>query len=146
MWGLDRLAAAPQGSTVIITEGEFDCMLAEQETGCIGVSSTNGVKAFKPEWTNHFHGRHVVVMYDCDQEGREGVQSLILPAFKEAVDGGPGVVPQGGLALRHPGQGAQGPHRLDRQGRRLRRGLKEAHHRNPALHLPHRHQPPTPAY
>ena len=90
---------APQGSTVIITEGEFDCMLAEQETGCIGVSSTNGVKAFKPEWTNHFHGRHVVVMYDCDQEGREGVQNLILPAFKEAVNGGPGVVPQGGLAL-----------------------------------------------
>jgi hypothetical protein len=85
---LDRLATAPQGSTVIITEGEFDCMLAEQETGCIGVSSTNGVKAFKPEWTNHFHGRHVVVMYDCDQEGREGVQSLILPAFKEAVEAG----------------------------------------------------------
>ncbi|MBU4447299.1 MAG: hypothetical protein KKD99_01840 [Proteobacteria bacterium] len=88
LWGLDRLAAAPQGSTVGLQEGELDAALFEQETGFIGVSSTNGVKAFKPEWTNHFHGHHVVVMYDCDQAGREGVQHLILPAFKEAVTAG----------------------------------------------------------
>ena len=47
LYGLERLAQAPQGSTVTITEGELDCMLADQETGFIGVSSTNGVKAFK---------------------------------------------------------------------------------------------------
>jgi len=88
LWGLDRLAAAPQGSTVGLLEGELDAALFDQETGFIGVSSTNGVKAFKPEWTNHFHGHHVVVMYDCDQAGREGVQHLILPAFKEAVTAG----------------------------------------------------------
>ena len=88
LWGLDRLAAAAPGSTVGLLEGELDAALFDQETGFIGVSSTNGVKAFKPEWTNHFHGHHVVVMYDCDQAGREGVQHLILPAFKEAVTAG----------------------------------------------------------
>jgi hypothetical protein len=88
LYGLERLAQAPQGSMVIITEGELDCMLAEQETGFIGVSSTNGVKAFKPEWVKHFRGHHVVVMYDTDKEGREGVHNLVLPAFRESVESG----------------------------------------------------------
>lgn len=87
LYGLDRLAVAPPGSTAILTEGEFDCMLAEQVTGHIGVSSTNGVKAFKPEWVRHFQGHHVVIMYDCDKEGREGVEK-ILGDFQEVAESG----------------------------------------------------------
>jgi hypothetical protein len=87
LYGADRLAPAPPGSTAILTEGEFDCMVAEQVTGYIGVSSTNGVKAFKPEWVRYFHDHHVVVMYDCDKEGREGVEKL-LPYFQEGLESG----------------------------------------------------------
>lgn len=85
LWGLDRLSKAPPGSVVPITEGEFDCMLCEQESGFTCVSPTNGVEAFKPEWATHFYGHHVVILFDCDDEGRKGVQRLILPAFKQAV-------------------------------------------------------------
>lgn len=88
LWGLERLAKAAPGITVVITEGEFDGMLVEQETGYLAVSATNGVGGFKPEWTNRFHDHHVVLLYDSDAEGREAVQNLLLPAFKEAVESG----------------------------------------------------------
>ena len=88
LYGADRLAAAPPGSTVIITEGEFDCMLAEQETGYIGVSPTNGAKTFQDDWVKLFHGHHVVAVYDCDKEGREAVAGLVLPVFQKAVESG----------------------------------------------------------
>jgi hypothetical protein len=73
---------------VIITEGEFDCMLAEQETGYIGVSPTNGAKTFQEDWVKLFHGHHVVAVYDCDKEGREAVAGLVLPVFQKAVESG----------------------------------------------------------
>ena len=88
LYGADRLVAAPPGSTVIITEGEFDCMLAEQETGYIGVSPTNGAKTFQEDWVKLFHGHHVVAVYDCDKEGREAVAGLVLPVFQKAVESG----------------------------------------------------------
>jgi len=72
----------------VYISGNCDAMLADQVTGFIGVSSTNGVKAFKPDWVKHFHGRHVVLLYDADKEGREGVHNLVLPAFREAVESG----------------------------------------------------------
>jgi hypothetical protein len=88
LWGLERLSKAAPGTTVIITEGEFDAMLAEQETGMLAVSTTNGAKGFKADWVIHFHGFHVVLLYDSDAAGREAVQSLVLPAFKAAVAAG----------------------------------------------------------
>ena len=92
LYGADRLAAAFPGSTVIITEGEFDCMLAEQETGYIGVSPTNGAKTFQEDWVKLFHGHHVVAVYDCDKEGREAVAGLVLPYFPESRGVGPGAL------------------------------------------------------
>ena len=85
LWGLDRLAKAAPGITVAITEGEFDAMLVEQETGILTVSGTNGAKSFQSGWVKHFHGFHVVLLYDSDQAGHEAVQSLVLPVFKSAV-------------------------------------------------------------
>jgi hypothetical protein len=85
LWGLDRLAKAAPGITVLLTEGEFDAMLAEQETGFLAVSGTNGAKSFQAGWVKHFHGFHVVLLYDSDQAGREAVQNLVLPVFKPAV-------------------------------------------------------------
>ena len=60
-------------------------MLVEQETGFLAVSGTNGAKSFQAGWVKHFHGFHVILLYDSDQAGREAVQSLVLPTFKAAV-------------------------------------------------------------
>jgi len=88
LWGVDRLIQAPQGSIVCITEGEWDAMLVEQETGFLTVSPTNGAKAFLTEWVEYFHGQQVVLVWDCDQEGRKAVQKLVLPAFRRAISNG----------------------------------------------------------
>ena len=85
LWGLDRLAKAAPGTTIIITEGEFDAMLVEQETGYVAVSGTNGAKSFQEGWVKHFKGFHVVLLYDSDQAGHEAVQNLVLPVFKPAI-------------------------------------------------------------
>ena len=88
LYGVDRLAKAPPGSTIAITEGEGDSWLLEQETGLLSVSPTNGCKAFLTEWAEEFHGHHVVIVFDCDKEGRNAVRNLVLPAFKKSVQEG----------------------------------------------------------
>jgi hypothetical protein len=88
LWGLDRLASVPKGNTIVITEGEFDAMLVEQETGITAISPTNGTLAWMPEWVNELHQFNVVFLWDCDKEGMQALQGLIRPAFKKAVTGG----------------------------------------------------------
>jgi len=88
IWGLDRLVKASPGLTIAITEGEWDSMMVEQETGLISVSPTNGKEAFKPEWAALFKGYHVVLVWDCDKEGRESVKRTVLPVFKKHVQDG----------------------------------------------------------
>ena len=88
LWGTERLQEADDGKVVCLTEGEFDSMLIEQETGLLSVSPTNGANAFLKEWVGLFHGCHVAVVWDCDEEGRKAVKNLILPSFKAAVTSG----------------------------------------------------------
>jgi hypothetical protein len=88
LWGIDRLVKAPDDATVIITEGEFDAMLAEQETGLVSVSPTNGTQGFDLDWIQYFKGKHVVLVWDCDKEGRESVAKTVIPAFKTAIRNG----------------------------------------------------------
>ena len=86
LWGIERLVASDPGSTVVVTEGEFDAMLCEQETGSLtAVSPTNGTNAFMREWVPFFHGRHVVFIWDCDTEGRKAMKTIVLPTFKQSV-------------------------------------------------------------
>lgn len=85
LWGLDRLVKAPDESMVIMTEGEGDAMLLEQETGLLAVSPTNGSEAFDPDWVKYFFGKHVVLCRDCDEPGRKSVEKSILPAFRSAI-------------------------------------------------------------
>ena len=88
LWGADRLAKAPPESIICITEGEFDSMLLEQETGLISVSPTNGKNAFSHSWIPSFHGHHVVLVWDCDRQGRNAASSTILPAFQQSIVSG----------------------------------------------------------
>ncbi len=88
LYGVDKLAKAQQGSLVALTEGELDSLLVTQKTGLLAVSPTNGCAAFKSEWIKYFHGHHVILVWDCDQEGRKAVRNLVLPAFKKAIQSG----------------------------------------------------------
>jgi len=88
LWGADRLVKAPPASIICITEGEFDSMLLEQETGLISVSPTNGKSAFSRSWVPLFNGHHVVLVWDCDRPGRAAVEKTILPAFQESIISG----------------------------------------------------------
>ena len=118
-------------------------MLAEQETGFIAVSATNGAKRFQADWVKHFHGFHVVLLYDSDQAGREAVQAWCslfssrrwlagqvlsikvvwlypAPADKGHKDLTDWIIKDGGSGAR----------------------LKELIAQAAPLHLPHPHQPP----
>jgi len=85
LWGLDRLVKAPPASIIMVTEGEWDSILMEQETGLISVSPTNGKNAFEYSWVSHFYGHHVVLTWDCDKDGRSAVEKILIPAFQQAV-------------------------------------------------------------
>ncbi len=85
LWGENYLKQIPSESTILISEGEFDAMLLMQETGLTAVSPTNGKDGFDKSWVRKFHGHHVVLVWDCDAEGRKAVQNLVLPAFKQPV-------------------------------------------------------------
>ncbi|MDX9789048.1 MAG: AAA family ATPase [Desulfobacterales bacterium] len=85
LWGIDRLVKAAPGSTIAITEGEFDSMLLEQESGLLSVSPTNGKEAFDPEWVKAFSGHHAVLVWDCDEAGRDAVNKSIRSLFRSAV-------------------------------------------------------------
>jgi len=85
LWNVHNIVNAPDKSIVVITEGEFDAMLCHQETGLITGSPTNGTLAFKTEWVKYFNNKHVVLLWDCDQEGRDTVKNLLLPTFKKAI-------------------------------------------------------------
>ncbi len=87
LWGVDRLVV-DEGDTVCITEGEWDSMLIEQETGLVSVSPTNGARAFDMAWVKFFKGKHVVLVWDCDKEGRDAVDKILLPAFRGAAQRG----------------------------------------------------------
>lgn len=88
LWGLDRLKKAPPTSIICITEGEFDSMLVEQETGLISVSPTNGKSAFDRAWVPFFRGHHVTLVWDCDEPGRKAVEKVVIPAFQDSIISG----------------------------------------------------------
>jgi len=83
LYGLDLLAKT-KDKLVLITEGEFDSMLATQ-MGFTAVSGTHGCSTFNDKWVKQFKGKDVAVFYDCDEEGRRAVKDVVLPLFRSAV-------------------------------------------------------------
>lgn len=83
LYGLDILARS-KSEQIILAEGEFDSLVLESR-GFTAVSSTHGCSTFLPSWVRWFKGRNVIVMYDCDDKGKEAVQKQILPKFAQAV-------------------------------------------------------------
>ncbi len=82
LYGLDELVKY-QGKQVILSEGEFDRLLLQQE-GLMTVTSTHGCSVFRAEWVPYFKGKDVVIIYDCDSEGQAAANNIVLKAFKNS--------------------------------------------------------------
>jgi len=86
LYGLELLAK-DKSDFAMITEGEFDSMLAVQ-FGIMAVSGTHGCGTFNEKWVGHFKGKKVALFYDQDEEGKRAVNEIVLPHFKSAVKSG----------------------------------------------------------
>lgn len=70
--GIFNSDVLPNAHSVIITEGEADCMLIDQ-LGYTVVSFTAGARAWKEDWAKFFtHIREIFLLFDNDETGRAG--------------------------------------------------------------------------
>lgn len=72
LYGADILA---KSETIIITEGEMDCLIGRQN-GLPTLSHTAGASAWDARWNELFEGKTVYVVYDCDDAGRRGARKV----------------------------------------------------------------------
>jgi hypothetical protein len=61
--------------TVIITEGEMDCLIGRQYD-LPTISHTAGAIAWDTRWGSEFEGKIVYICYDCDDAGRRGARKV----------------------------------------------------------------------
>lgn len=79
---------------IIWCEGELKCILLNQElwaagfTDWIAMTGTAGAGSFEPEWMEDFEGKHVYIMLDVDQPGKNEAQKIANNFFKEALSTG----------------------------------------------------------
>ena len=62
----------PMPDEVLLVEGEWDAMLAQQHGFTGARSMTAGAGIWNPTWTPDFAGRTVVIAYDNDEAGQKG--------------------------------------------------------------------------
>jgi DNA primase len=69
--------------TILITEGELDCLVAWSHN-IPAVTSTGGAQSFQEGWTNYFNGKEVILCFDNDQAGADGMVRILdfLPDAK----------------------------------------------------------------
>lgn len=80
------LSILRKNETVVITEGETDCILLNQ-IGIPAVTHTAGAATFRPQWGPLFQDKTVYVCYDNDKAGKDGARKVkkILDMYAEAV-------------------------------------------------------------
>lgn len=64
-----------ESETVIITEGEPDCIIGRQHD-LPTISHTAGASAWDERWNERFEGKIVYICYDCDDAGRRGARRV----------------------------------------------------------------------
>lgn len=62
-----------ESSDLLLCEGEWDCLLANQE-GTPAITSTGGAANWSQEYNPRFEGKNVCVMYDADEVGDKGAK------------------------------------------------------------------------
>lgn len=78
----------PKPEYVIISEGEWDCMMLDQQ-GYVSVTSTGGAGSFKPEWIPFFQGiKKIYICQDNDanQAGQKGALRIAEMFSKQKID------------------------------------------------------------
>lgn len=80
LFGLDELVRC-QSQQVIVCEGEWDRLLLQQH-GFMAVTGTHGAATFRPEWSEYFKNKDVVILYDCDPQGKTAATDIVLPILK----------------------------------------------------------------
>lgn len=80
---------------VIITEGEWDCILLNQmledaglSTTWIAVTGTHGANTFEPEWIEFFYGKTVFFLFDCDEAGKNASLDHVNKHFLPGISTG----------------------------------------------------------
>jgi hypothetical protein len=61
--------------SVIITEGEMDCIIGRQH-GLPTISHTAGAGSWDNRWNEQFEHKVVYIVYDCDDAGRRGARKV----------------------------------------------------------------------
>jgi hypothetical protein len=80
LFGLDRITA--ENGTIAICEGEWDAialdyLLLQEGVKNIDILAVPGASTFKSDWTKYFKGKEVILLYDNDKAGRDGIDRAI---------------------------------------------------------------------
>ena len=67
---------AKKSKTILLLEGEFDCLVAWSNK-IPAVSSTGGAMSFRPEWAEMLADKKVVICYDNDEAGAKGMVRIL---------------------------------------------------------------------
>lgn len=95
MYNIDKLDSISKSSSthIVLTEGEWDCLLLNQKflseglsDTWLAVTGTHGVKTFEFEWAEAMHGCNVYICFDCDQEGKLSSVNTANTFFLPSLD------------------------------------------------------------
>jgi DNA primase len=80
LYGIDK---AKDSKTILITEGEKDCLVAWSHN-IPAVTSTGGANSFQDEWKDLFTDKEVIICLDNDEAGANGMVKIleIIPHAK----------------------------------------------------------------
>lgn len=67
---------AKDSDTILITEGEFDCLVAWSHN-IQAITSTGGAMSFQEEWALLLKDKEVIVCFDNDQAGGDGMVKVL---------------------------------------------------------------------
>ena len=91
---LHRLATG-DFTNVIITEGEWDCILLNQlleaaglGTTWIAVTGTHGANTFEAEWLEFLYEKSVYLCFDCDEAGKSAALDHVNKHFLPGISTG----------------------------------------------------------
>jgi len=80
---------------IIITEGEFDCMLLNQELkkqkllgGWLAITNTAGCNTWEPDWTELLFGAEAIFLFDADSPGKMWANTIATERLLPAVSSG----------------------------------------------------------
>jgi hypothetical protein len=76
---------------VVICEGEFDCIILNQEFresdlfNWIAVTGTHGANTFSSSWVDYMKDKSIYICFDCDDEGLMAASSIATNYFLDGI-------------------------------------------------------------